>query len=109
MRFSKSFTVEGGIDRVFELIQAFISGMKFKLEHADKPNTLVLKRGSKHPLSFKIENYRTELTISLKQSGDKVHVLCDYNVTPLAVYTPSDKSTLESEVNKLEHFLKISL
>jgi len=107
MKITKSFTVTGNGEKIFELIQSFMSAMKYQIVNANSPNILVLKRGSKHPLfSFKIENLYTELNISLKQKGENVQVLCDYDFPVRAIYTSSDMSTIESEVERLKNFLE---
>lgn len=108
MKFSKGFSVKGNIDRVFELTEKYVSGMKYRVENSVKPTLLVLKRGSTlgSLFSFKVENVKTILTISFSQKGEDVHVLCDYDIAGYGqIFTSSDKSTLESEVEKLQNFL----
>jgi len=110
MRFSKFFTVEGKIERAFDLTEKYVQGMKFNIKNAVRSTLLVLERGSGWAsfTSTKIENCKTTLTISLKQIKE-VSVLCDYDITVYGIATSSDKSTLESEVEKLKHFLVTGL
>ncbi len=112
MRFSKAFTVKGNVERAFELTEKYVQGMKFRIENSAKPTLLVLKRGSTlgSLFSFKVEDVKTTLTISLSQKGEEVNVLCDYDLTGYGfIFTSSDKSTLEGEVEKLKHFLMTGL
>lgn len=107
MRFSKTFTVKGNAERAFELTEKYVQGMKFNVKNAVRPTLLVLERGSRWAsfTSSKIEDDKTTLTISFKQINEKVSVLCDYDITVYGIATSSDKSALESEVEKLKHFL----
>jgi len=107
MRFSKSFTVKGNSERAFELTERYVQGMKFRVKNAVPPVLLVLERGGSWGsfASFKIENCKTVLTISFKQINQEVSILCDYDITIYGLVTSSDRSTLESEVEKLNHFL----
>lgn len=113
MKYSKTLEVKGDIERAFELTQSYTSGMKFRTESAVKPNMLVLKRGSAWGslTSFKVENVKTTLTISFTQKGEKLYIMCDYDVSGYGaqIFTASDKSTLESEVEGLKHHLEIAL
>jgi len=112
LKFSKTFTVKGNIERVFDLTEKYISGMKFKIANSHKPTLLILKRGGTlgSLVSFKIENIKTTLTLSFSQKGENVNVLCDYDVVGYGqVFTTSDKSTLESEVEMLKNFLQTTL
>ncbi|MEM2941660.1 MAG: hypothetical protein QW304_08965 [Thermoproteota archaeon] len=112
MKLSKAFTVKGEINRVFDSIQAFMPSMKFRLENANRPILLVFKRGSKlgSLVSFEVEGCETILTISLQQNGDEVNILCSYDVLGIGqVFTSSDRSTLESEIERLQYFLKTSI
>ena len=111
MRFSKSFTVKGKIERAFDLTEKYVQGMKFNIKNAVRPTLLVLERGSGLAAftSTKIEDCKTTLTISLKQINEEFSVLCDYDITVYGIATSSDKSTLESEVEKLKHFLVTGL
>jgi hypothetical protein len=111
MRFSKAFTVKGNIERAFELTEKYVQGMKFNIKNSVHPTLLVLERGSRWGsfASTKIENVKTTLTISFKQINDDVSILCDYDLTVYGIATSSDKSTLESEVEKLKHFLVTGL
>jgi hypothetical protein len=107
VRFSKEFTVKGNMERAFELTEKYVQGMKFNVKNTVHPTLLVLERGG-HWGSFtshKIENSKTVLTISFKQINEDVSVLCDYDITVYGIVLSSDKSTLESEVEKLKHFL----
>lgn len=107
MRFSKTFTVKGKIERAFELTEKYVQGMKFNIRNTVHPTLLVLERGSRWGsfTSHKIENSRTILTISFKQINEEVSILCDYDITVYGIVLSSDKSTLESEVEKLNNFL----
>jgi hypothetical protein len=111
MKFSKSFTVKGSIEKAFDLTEKYVSGMKFKIVNSVKPTLLVLKRGSTSGsfTSFKIEDAKTSLTISFSQKGEDINVLCDYDTSVYGIATSSDKSTLESEVEKLKNFLQTAL
>ena len=112
MKFSKAFTVKGNVEKVFDLTEKYVSGMKFKIMNSQKPMLLILKRGGTlgSLFSFKIENVKTTLTISFSQKGQDVHVLCDYDVTGHGqIFTSSDESTLESEVEMLKNFLQTTL
>lgn len=107
MRFSRSFTVEGITDKIFELTKSFMLTINFDLEQVNKPDSLKFKRETYLPLLItNSEDYKTELNISFKQKGKKLHILCDYNVTAPEIETSIDSSTLESEVDQLEFFLK---
>ncbi|ODS37530.1 MAG: hypothetical protein A7316_01725 [Candidatus Altiarchaeales archaeon WOR_SM1_86-2] len=109
MKFSKSFTVKGDIGKVFELTKEHMSNMKFQIVNQNTPNFISLKRGSRlgSLTSSETENAETELSITLKQKGGEVNILCDYDVRWYRVqwFTASDKSTLESEVEELKYFL----
>jgi len=109
MKFSKSFTVKGDIGKVFELTKEHMSNMKFQIVNQNTPNFISLKRGSRlgSLTSSETENAETELSITLKQKGEEVNILCDYDVRWYRVqwFTASDKSTLESEVEELKYFL----
>ena len=109
LKLSRGFTVKGSIERVFELTQSYISGMKYIVESSNKPNLLVLKRGRNYPLSLKVEDYSTKLTISFTQKDEVVHMLCDFEVHEFAIYTSGDRATLENEVEKLRAFLETAL
>jgi len=112
MKYSKTFEVKGDIERAFELTRSYTSGMKFRIESAVKPNMLLLKRGSVWGslTTFKVENVKTTLTISFTQKEEKLYIMCDYDVSGYgAIFTASDKSTLESEVEGLKHHLEIAL
>ena len=112
MKFSKAFTVKGNIEKVFDLTEKYISGMKFKIANSHKPTLLILKRGGTLGSfnSFKIENVKTTLTVSFSQKGEDVNMLCDYDVAGYGqIFTSSDKSTLESEVEMLKNFLQTAL
>ena len=112
MKFSKGFTVKGNIEKAFELTKDYMSGIKFQIVNQNKPNFISLKRGSTFGslTSFKIENVKTELSITLQQKGEEVNILCDYDVKGYGQwFTASDKSTLESEVEKLKNFLVTAL
>jgi hypothetical protein len=65
MKFSKTFTVKGNSDRVFELTEKYVQGMKFKIKNEVKPTLMVLERGSGWGSfsSSKIENSKTALTM----------------------------------------------
>jgi hypothetical protein len=112
MKFAKGFAVKGEINKVFDLIQLFMPNMKFRLESANRPNFLVFRRGGKlgSLFSSEVENCETILTITLQQIGDEVNILCNYEVFGYGfqLFTSSDKSALESEVEKLQYFLKTS-
>ena len=116
MKFSKSFTVKGSIERVFELTEKYRwERMNFRIERSTRPTLLVLKRGSTlgSLFTFRVEYARTTLTISFSQKGEEVNVLCEYDVwghgdyvVVDAIFTSIDiRSILESEVEKLQHFL----
>ena len=112
MKFSKTFTVKGNVEKVFDLTEKYVTGMKFKITNSQKPTLLILKRGGTlgSITSFKIENVKTTLTLSFSQKGEDVNVLCDYDVVGYGqVFTSSDKSTLESEVEMLKNFLQTTL
>jgi len=111
MKFSKGFTVKGNIERVFELTEKYVSGMKFRIENSAKPSLLVLKRGDTTGsiFSHKIENSKTTLSISFSQKGENVIVLCDFDIMVYGIVISSDKSTLESEVEKLRVFLETAV
>ena len=107
MRFSKTFIVKGKPERAFELTEKYVQGMKFSIKNAVHPTLLVLERGSRwaSATSSKIEDNKTILTISFKQIKEEVSVLCDYDITVYGITTSGDRSTLESEVEKLKYFL----
>jgi len=112
LKFSRAFTVKGDIERAFDLTEKYISGMKFTIVNSARPTLLVLNRGSALGsfFSFKVENVRTTLTISFSQKGENVNVLCNYDVVGYGqLFTSSDRSTLESEVELLRNFLETSL
>ena len=107
MKFTKSFTVKGNIDRAFDLTEKYVQGMKFNIKNEAKPNLLVLERGNTwgSVASTAIENVKTVLTISFGQLKDEVNILCDYDITVYGIVLSSDKATLDSEVEKLKNFL----
>ena len=111
MQFSKSFTVKGDLNKTFDLIESYVQGMKFKTTNFVRPNFLILERGSRwgSRTSTKIEQPKTTLNISLKQGAEGIVVLCDYNIDVYGIILESDKSTLESEVEKLHSFLQTAL
>ncbi|MEM1552151.1 MAG: hypothetical protein QW734_05495 [Candidatus Bathyarchaeia archaeon] len=111
MKFTKAFTVKGNIEKVFDLTQKYVSGMKFKIVYSVKPTLLILERGSTlgSLTSCKIEDCKTTLTISFTQKGEDVDIMCNYDVTVYGIVTSSDKSTLESEVELLKNFLQTTL
>jgi hypothetical protein len=111
VKFSKGFSVKGNVERAFELTEKYVQGMKFNVKNSVHPTLLVLERGSGWGsfTSHKIENSKTVLTISFKQINADVSVLCDYNITVYGIALASDKSTLESEVEKLQNFLLTAL
>jgi len=111
VKFSKSFTVKGNIEKVFELSELCLSDMKFRVERSVRPTLLVLGRGnfSGSLSSFNIDNVKTVLTISLSQKEENVHVRCDYETRYGRLITPSDESTLKNEVTKLKNFLQTTL
>ena len=111
MNLSKGFSVKGNIERAFELAQSYLSGMKYQTVNSSKPTFLVLKRGSRTGSTFstKIDNVLTTLSISFSQKEENVNILCDYDAVVYGIVTSSDKSTLESEVEKLRAFLETAL
>jgi hypothetical protein len=105
------FSVKGELNKAFDLTEKYVQGMKFKIKNEVKPTLLMLERGSRWGSigSTKIEATKTTLTISLKQVAGDVVVLCDYNIEVYGVVLESDKSTLDSEVEKLNNFLATTL
>ena len=67
MKFSKSFTVKGDIEKTFHFIQVYLPRQNCKTKNLIQPLQLVLERGSQWGswASFKIENTKTLLTITL--------------------------------------------
>jgi hypothetical protein len=111
MKFTKAFEVKGNLDRAFELTEKYVQGMNFKIRNEVRPSRIILERGSGwgSVTSSKIENSKTVLTISFGQAKDEVNILCDYDITIYGIVISSDKTTLESEVEKLKNFLITSL
>jgi hypothetical protein len=111
VKFSKSFTVKGNIESVFELSKRCVSDMKFMEERSIKPTMLVLGRGniSGSLSSFNINDVKTVLTVSFSQKGENVHVRCDYETRYGRLITPRDESNLKDEVTKLKSFLQTTL
>lgn len=115
MKYAKTFTVKGNIERAFDLTEKYVQGMKFSIKNAIKPTLLVAERGSRSASAFgfagghKIENCKTVLAISFNQIHEDVSVLCDYDVTVYGIVLASDKASLESEVEKLHNFLVTGL
>jgi len=111
VKFSQVFTMKGNIERVFELSERCVSDMKFKVKRSVKPTLLILGRGniSGSLSSFKIDDVKTELTISFSQKGEYVHVMCDYETRYGRLITPSDESNLKNEVKKIKNFLQTTL
>ncbi|MEM2373870.1 MAG: hypothetical protein QXI11_05450 [Thermoproteota archaeon] len=106
------FNIKGDLEKVFDLTERYMSAMKFRIVNSVKPSLLVLERGSVWaPLySFKVEDYKTTLTISFSKKEGEVIVFCDYDVKGYgSIFTSSDKSTLETEIELLRRFLETSI
>ena len=108
MELIRAFTVRGNIEKVFDLSENYISRTKFKIVKSIRPRQLILKRGNTlgSLVSYKIENYKTTLTISFIQSGDDVNVSCNYEIKTYVLITPTDKSKFGSEVERFNKYLQ---
>ena len=108
MELIKAFTIRGKIERVFDLSEKYISTTKFKIVNSIRPRQIVLERGNTLGsfVSYKIENYRTTLTISFISNGDDVNVSCNYVIRTFVLITPTDKSKLESEIERFKKYLQ---
>ena len=111
MKYARAFEVRGEIEKIFQMTQSYASGIGFRTETAVRPDMVVLKRGSVlgSLTSFRVEKVMTILTILLAQKGKDVHILCEYDVAGFGgIFTSGDKSTLESETEKLKYHLEIA-
>lgn len=105
--------VEGEIGRVFSLAEDFFVGeLKYRVETAERPNLLVVGRGSTlgSLVSLKLEEYDTTVRIAFMQGGNNVFVACDYHVKGyLAIFTGSHEYLLRSEIEKLKNYINAAL
>lgn len=103
MKFAKSFTIKGDSTEVFDETRKYLPKYGFKEEGASWPTHIVLKRGKGGLLKTNIKDLKTLLSISFKQNGDDVFVLCEYDIKSFGgMITASDKAVLEAEVEMLQ-------
>jgi len=106
MRVSGGFSVEAEREQVFDAARDFlVNTLKYRLEKAERPGLLVVKRGSTlgSLVSLKLENYDTTLTLVLTHEGPNVSVVCDYDVRGyLAIFTKTHRYLLLTEMKKVE-------
>ncbi len=103
MKFAKSFTIKGDSTQVFDETRKYLPKYGFIEEGASWPTHIVLKRGKGGFLKTNIKDLKTLLSITFKQNGNDVFVLCEYDVKSFGgMITTSDKSILEGEVEMLQ-------
>lgn len=103
MKFTKSFTIKGDSTEVFDETRKYLPKCGYKEEGASWPINMVLKRGKGGFLQTNIKDLKTLLSITFKQNGDDVLVLCEYDVKSFGgIITTSDKAVLEGEVEMLQ-------
>lgn len=104
---TSSITVTGDVQAIFGALQKALSEIGFKESKTDTPNAIQLQRGKGGLLTTKIQECKTVLKVSLKESptSDEVHILFDYLFEVPGIFTDGDRQVIEGELLKIKHTL----
>lgn len=100
-------TVSGDIEAIFAALKEALIEIGFKELSSSSPNKLELQRGKGGLLTTRIQDCKTDLKISLKESptSDIVDILFDYTFDVPGIFTDGDRKTIEGELMKIKHKL----
>lgn len=102
---NRSIDVKGDIGAVFDALRKSLVGLKFTESAITWPTNMELRRGKGGIFVTKIHDCKTVLKVSLKQAGDNVDMLLDYNISLKGLFTGRDKEDIEAEILKIKHDL----
>lgn len=104
---TSSLTVSGDIETIFVALKEALVDIGFKEISSSPPNKLQLQRGKGGLLTTKIQDCKTDLNISLKESptSDAVDILFDYAFDVPGIFTDGDRKAIEGELIKIKHKL----
>jgi hypothetical protein len=100
-------TVSGDIEAIFSALKTALIEIGFKELSSFPPNKLELQRGKGGLLTTRIQDCKTDLKVSLKESptSEIVDILFDYTFDIPGIFTDGDRKAIEGELMKIKHKL----
>lgn len=104
---TSALTVSGDIEAIFPALKEALIEFGFEEVSSSSPKRLELKRGKGGLLVTKIQDCKTVLKVSLKESptSDIVDILFDYTFDIPGIFTEGDRKAIEGELLKIKHKL----
>ena len=104
---TSSMTVRGDAGEIFEALKKALGEIGFQESSSSPPSSLEMKRGTGGLLKTKIQDCKTILKISLKESraSDDVDILFDYTFDVPGLFTDGDRQAIDGELVKIRHVL----
>jgi len=109
-KISKSFSVQGDAEKLFDAAAAYLPSLGFAIGTVDRPRLIVGKRGRMlgSCRSFTVTEWATRLSVHFVPKENGVEITCDYEVyLPISgIMTARDASVLDDEIEAFKRVLE---